>query len=406
LTVPSLPIGVDPITVTAINTSTSGTITSPPTQVTVAKATVVVTLASSANPSTPGQAVTFSASVPAGATGSVTFLDGTTILGTGTINAAGVAIFTTSTLAGGSHSITASYSGDSTNNAATSAVLTQVVGKIPTVTTIVLSGPAQLLHTGVTFTANVTAPSPNATGTVTFMDGTTILGTAPLSANGGVTVSLTTNANAAYATTALLTGPHQIVAVYSGDSTFAPSTSAPAANMVEDFTNTNTGAASQNVFPGATTTYTFTLAPVSATTFLNDVTVAVDGLPTGSTYTFTPSTITAGSGSTQVVLSVTTSSSLSARNHVPQNGPSPRNELPITVAMLGLVGLGAARKLRHKIPRTLMLLLLMVGSLLPIAALSGCAGGYFALNPTTYSLTVNGTEGPVQHAASATLIVQ
>jgi hypothetical protein len=406
LTVPSLPIGTNQITVTAVDTFTNGPITSPPTQVTVAKAAITVTLASSANPSSPDQPVTFSATVHAGATGLVTFLDGTTILGTGTINAAGVATFTTSTLTIGSHPVTASYAGDSSYNAATSAVLTEVVGKIPTVTTIAVSAPAQLLHTGVTFTANVTAPSPNATGTVTFMEGTTILGTATLSANGGVIVSLTTNANAAFATTGLLTGSHQIVAVYSGDSTFAPSTSSPAPNTVEDFTNTNSGPASQNIFPGATTTYNFTLAPVGSTTFLNDLTVAVDGLPPGSTYTFTPSTIKAGSGSTQIVLNVQTSSSLSARNSVPQNGPSPHNKLPIALGMLGLVGLGAVRKLRHKMPRTLMLLVLMLGSLLPIAALSGCAGGYFTLNPTTFSLTVTGTEGPVQHAATATLIVQ
>jgi hypothetical protein len=406
LTVPSLPVGINQITVTAVNTFTSGTITSPPTQVTVAKATAVITLASSVNPSSPNQSVTFSATAHAGATGSVTFLDGTTILGTGTINAAGIATFATSALAIGSHPITASYGGDSGYNAATSAVLTQVVGKIPTVTTIVVSAPAQLLHTGVTFTANITALSPNATGTVTFMDGTTILGTAQLSGNGGVIVSLTTNANAAFATTSLVTGPHQIVAVYSGDNNFAPSTSAPAANMVEDFTNTNSGPATQNIFPGATTTYNFTLAPVSATTFLNDVTVAVDGLPPGSTYTFAPSTIKAGSGSTQIVLTVQTSSSLSARNHVPQNRPAPRNELPIAVGMLGLVGLGAARKLRHKMPRILMLLLLTLGSLLPIAALSGCAGGYFTLNPTTFALTVTGSENTIQHAATATLIVQ
>jgi hypothetical protein len=406
LTVPSLPVGTNQITVTATDTFTNSPITSPPTQVTVAKAAATITLASSANPSNPGQAVTFSATIHAGATGSVTFLDGTTILGTGVINAAGVATFTTSTLAIGSHPITANYGGDSGYNAATSAVLTQVVGKIPTVTTIVVSAPSQLLHTGVTFTANVTAPSPNATGTVTFMEGTVIIGTATLSANGGVTVSLTTNANAAFATTALVTGPHQIVAVYSGDSTFAPSTSAPIPNNVEDFTNTNTGAASQNIFPGKTTSYTFTLAPVGATTFLNDVAVAVDGLPAGSNYTFTPATIKAGSGSTQVVLNVQTSSALTARNRVPQNGPAPRNELPIAVGMLGLVGLGAARKLRHKMPRTLLLIVLTLGSLLPIAVLSGCAGGYFTLNPTTYTLTVTGTEGPVQHAATATLIVQ
>jgi hypothetical protein len=406
LTVPSLPVGTNPITVTAINTATNGTLTSPPTQVTVAKTPVTVTLTSSANPANPGQAITFSVTVHAGATGTVTFLDGTTILGTGTINAAGIATFTTSTLTIGSHPITASYGGDSSYNASTSAVLTEAVGKIPTTTTIAASDAAQLLHMGVTFTANVTAPSPNATGTVTFMEGTTILGTATLSANGGVVVTLTTNANAAYATSSLVTGPHQIVAVYSGDSTFAPSTSAPVPNIVEDFTNTNTGAASQPMYPGASTSYTFTLAPVSATTFLNDVTVAVDGLPPGSTYTFTPSTIKAGSGSTQVVLNVQTSSSLSARNGQPKNGPGSRSELPIALGILGFVGLGAIRKLRHKMPRTLLLLLLTLGSLLPIAALSGCAGGYFALNPTTYPLTVTGTEGPIQHAATASLIVQ
>ena len=251
ITVPSLPVGTDPITATTSGDANNNPATSPATQVTVAKSAVVVTLASSANPSAPSQSVTFSATVQAGATGSVTFLDGTTVLGVGTVNAAGITTFTTSTLAIGSHQITASYGGDSAYSAATSAVLTQVVGKIPTVTTIVESAPAQLLHTGVTFTANVTAPSPNATGTVTFMDGTTVLGTATLSGSGGVIVSLTTNANATFATSGLLTGAHQIVAVYSGDSTFAPSTSAPAANMVEDFTNTNTGAASQNMFPGA-----------------------------------------------------------------------------------------------------------------------------------------------------------
>ncbi len=74
--------------------------------------------------------------------------------------------------------------------------------------------------------------------------------------------------------------------------------------------------------------------------------------------------------------------------------------------MLGLAGLGTIRKMRNRIPRSLMLLLLAFGSLLPIAALSGCAGGYFLPKPTTYSLTVTGTESAIQHAATATLIVE
>src|SRR4030088_3052553 len=56
LTVPSLPVGTNPITVTAVDTFTNGTITSPPTQVTVAKTAITVTLASSVNPSAPTQA--------------------------------------------------------------------------------------------------------------------------------------------------------------------------------------------------------------------------------------------------------------------------------------------------------------------------------------------------------------
>jgi hypothetical protein len=68
--------------------------------------------------------VTLTATVsPSGATGSVTFLDGATTLGSATV-AAGVATLSTP-LTAGSHSITAMYLGDSVNGASTSAVLTQ-----------------------------------------------------------------------------------------------------------------------------------------------------------------------------------------------------------------------------------------------------------------------------------------
>jgi hypothetical protein len=406
LTVPSLPLGVDSITAATSGDANNNPAMSPPTLVTVGKTATAITLTSSANPSAVSQLITFSATVHPGATGLVTFLDGSTTLGTGVVNNSGVATFSTSALTIGSHPITASYGGDSSYSPSISLVLVQVISKIPTVITITESTPAQLIQTGITFTANVTASSPNATGTVTFLDGTTILGTATLSPNGGVAVSLSTNANAALITSSLTMGSHQIIAVYSGDTSFAPSTSVPANDIVEDFTNTNSGPASQNVFPGSTTSYNFSLAPVSATTFLNNVTLTVAGLPPGSTYTMTPSGIATGSGVTGVVLNVQTSSSLRAENHPLRDAPNTRNELPIAAGMLGIVGLGAIRKLRKKMPRTLMLALLALGSLLPIAALSGCAGGYFTLTPTTYTVTVTGVEGPVQHAATATLVVQ
>lgn len=85
---------------------------------------------SSLNPSPFGTPVTFTATVkPATVgtpTGKVTFKDGTTTLGTGTLSG-GKATFKTSSLAKGKHSITAAYGGDATFTGSTSPVLTQTV---------------------------------------------------------------------------------------------------------------------------------------------------------------------------------------------------------------------------------------------------------------------------------------
>lgn len=85
-------------------------------------------VSSSFNPSTFGQSVTFTAVVTGrGGTpdGTVTFMDGATALGTGTL-ASSIATFTTAALAVGSHSITAVYGGHGTFAGSTSA-LTQTV---------------------------------------------------------------------------------------------------------------------------------------------------------------------------------------------------------------------------------------------------------------------------------------
>jgi len=77
-----------------------------------------MTLTASPAAPTAGQPVTITATtraVPPGAglpTGTVTFLDGATILVTAQLNGAGQASITTSTLAAGPHTITANYGGD------------------------------------------------------------------------------------------------------------------------------------------------------------------------------------------------------------------------------------------------------------------------------------------------------
>jgi hypothetical protein len=99
---------------------------------TVGKASTSTTLVSSKNPSNPGQKVTFTATVtPAyggNPTGTVTFKSGTTVLGTGTVNASThQATFSTTTLPAGTTSIKAAYGADPDFSASTSAVLKQVV---------------------------------------------------------------------------------------------------------------------------------------------------------------------------------------------------------------------------------------------------------------------------------------
>ncbi len=77
-----------------------------------------------------GDAVTFTATVTVSggpATGTVTFKDGATVLGTGTLDGAGQATFATSTLAVASHSITATYGGDATFGGSVSAPSAYVV---------------------------------------------------------------------------------------------------------------------------------------------------------------------------------------------------------------------------------------------------------------------------------------
>ena len=185
------------------------------------------TLSSAPNPSIYGLAATFTAVVtstlgapPDGET--VSFMKGTTALGTGTLSG-GSASFTTSTLNVGTDPIKAVYGGDSTFARSTSKAVSQVVGKATTTTTLASSLNPSNDGQSVTFTASV-APefSGTVTGNVAFNNGSTKLGTVSLS--GGV---------ASYTTTTLPLGTDLISAVYKGSSSFTTSTSGALSQAVE-----------------------------------------------------------------------------------------------------------------------------------------------------------------------------
>jgi RHS repeat-associated protein len=116
-----------------------------------ANATPALIVSTSGTPSTYGGSVTFTATFPnGGPTGTVTFYDGGTAIGTGTIQSvpdvvgsgSTAATFTTSALTGGAHTITASWPGNSTYNAVTSSAITQTVS--PATPSIVFTAPLAL----------------------------------------------------------------------------------------------------------------------------------------------------------------------------------------------------------------------------------------------------------------------
>ncbi len=126
---------------------------------TITKATPTIILNSSPNPSEYGASVTFTATLtPTTPTGIVTFMDGGTALGTGTISA-GSATYSTSVLAVGSHSISAVYGGDSNYSGSSSSVLTQTINSGPqVVTTSLSSGTAGTSYSATLAATGGTAP--------------------------------------------------------------------------------------------------------------------------------------------------------------------------------------------------------------------------------------------------------
>jgi autotransporter-associated beta strand protein len=176
-------------------------------------------------PSNGGAAVTFTATV-AGAVpgGSVAFHDGLARIGSGPLDASLQASFTTALLGGGAHAITARYEGSVGIAPSTSAALVQTVVETRTPTTLTLasgSNPSKRWRP-VTFTATVAGGVP--TGSVTFHDGTTELGSVAL--NGSGQASLTT--------ASLPVGWRAITARYAGDPGHAPAaTSSPLFQSVD-----------------------------------------------------------------------------------------------------------------------------------------------------------------------------
>jgi hypothetical protein len=192
-------------------------------------ATTTTLTASPPSPQTaPASPVTLNALVAPASNGTVKFMEGATQLGStqNVTTASGAASVNIGAPATGDHTYTAVFTPTAGTlvSGSTSAGLLYHVGapQIGTTTTLAVN-PGTGVADGVnpvTFTSNVTtADSSNTTGTVTFKEGATTLGTSP---SGPTTASYT------FSTTALAAGSHTVTATFNpADPAYAPSTSAP-----------------------------------------------------------------------------------------------------------------------------------------------------------------------------------
>jgi hypothetical protein len=246
-----------------------------------------VAVSSSLNPSTAGQLIFLSATVsPTAATGSVQFLDGATVVGVSNV-VNGTASLMNLTLAAGSRSITAQYSGDGNYAGSTSAAMTQTV-KTASSATIGASVSPAVYGQQVSLLSYVTPSA--ATGTVQFLEGATALGT--VSVIGG---------SASFPISTLSTGTHLITAAYSGDANYG-STSSAIMNLTVGKASP-TAVVTSSLTPsvsGQSVTFAATLSPVSATgtvQFLDGATALGTATISGGVATLSTSSLSAGSHS-------------------------------------------------------------------------------------------------------------
>jgi len=333
-------------------------------------------LTSSPNPSSFGQAVTFTATVTSHffkfqPTGTVTFSDGGTSIGNSPLNGSGVATLTTSTLAVGTHSMTATYNRDANFTASTSPVLQQVVqGAVVSLSptslnfgnqTVGVASAAKMVTLQNTGNVNLSvAIQITGANSGDFKSSTCPSSLAP-KANCQISVTFTPAAagtrNAALTITDNAPGSPQSVSL-TGIGTTTPNYTVSA------------NPTSVTVNPGSPANYVITLTPLNG----YDGTVTINcpsSLPSGVTCN-TPSI---APGKTQATLTVSTTGPSAALMAAPNvNSRQGASNLWASLGGLGLVGMILAGDWKKRNRRG-MAIMLGILAVLMVLAMVGCGGG-------------------------------
>jgi len=349
-------------------------------------------------------------------TGTMTFFDGATQLGTpqtlqatipsGTCTIGSSTSLNTTALPLGPSTITAKYSGD-VNYAASVSQTEPADARIPTTTALTTSNGTIQQGSSVTFSATVTPNQPGGpapTGTIQF--------SSPTGGPIGSAVTVT-NGQAQVVTKSLPSGSLAIIASYSGDTDSAPSQGSVNETVTPgpDF-NISFAPASVNVSaPGSSATTVVTVNAMNGFTASVNLTGCAN-LPSESTCSFTPATVAAG-GTSTIMISTTAPSSLVPLNrHIHFGGwRNTAGAIRILLLCAALLALAIqARRRRWNLATAVLTFTLLIG----IAACGGGGGGSTGstgpTNPgtpvvTNQVITVTATSGSITHTFTFTLNV-
>ena len=354
------------------------------------------TLSAGATSTTFGQPTTFSATVTGGTSPflgtPVIFTSDGQQVASGNVDSTGHAT-ASAILIGGAHTMFAEFVGDSFHDLSSSAPLAVTINPAPT-TTVVTSGtnPSVFLQ-GDTFTINLASPAQAAipgllpgAGNIIVFDGPTAIAVLPPLAPG---------TQESFVAQSLSPGSHSITAQYSGNASFATSTSAPLVQVVNpappaDY-QISVNQASATLLAGQSATFGISIASISK--FVGSVHFTCGNLPALAKCTF---------GSTNFVVFPNQTSFISlvvstVGPHAMLTGPSRRRNFnaalwSLSTFAFGLVVAGRRRK------RFVQFAGRFISGLLLVVVIS-CGGGGSTPPPVTT------TVAPVTPAGTTSIVV-
>jgi uncharacterized protein (TIGR03118 family) len=356
---------------------------------------VSVTRVSAPDPTVEAR-ITITANVAAGPgntgnpTGTVTFLDGSTSLGTAPLVNGAAAVNATFADAG-IHTITAQYSGDAAFLPGSERIPLHVTG-IATMATLIVPATATPGST-VLLTTTISSTGGIPTGQVTFLDGNTSLGTSPLDGTGVAILRINT----------LAAGAHSLTASYAGDGKFGASTSAAVTiNIANPDFSLGASPATAVVIAGQSTQFILTVTPAGG--FANNVTFSCSPI-IGITCAFSPATVTPANGAASTTLTVTTSANVSRyRVLIPDMlGPS------AFFLSLALFSFAMWRARNVRIAPASLRTATAVAAIIALGLVMGGCGGYgnnTQPNRGTASIMVIAQSGAVSHTTTVKVTVQ